>query len=228
MTEYSPEPSDDDKSVIINKTFIIVLISEILLAGLYTIHLGYCFSPDFPKPILVINPAFVYPFDISSSSSSNCSHLSSSWNISISLIIKTNFRFICEHVQASILLDNMVVSSTPVKDLSFEYNEENKFRVNLASSNVMINRALEETLNRDKVKDGVLNLSFMLSYIGNRGGRPSLFSKWDWETTKGAVVLCENVRLIFATNSTNSPALMMDDFFCNNTMFVPIKSLNSI
>ncbi|WCJ23369.1 hypothetical protein M5689_005397 [Euphorbia peplus] len=122
----------------------------------------------------------------------------------------------------------MVVSSTPVKDLSFEYNEENKFRVNLASSNVMINRALEETLNRDKVKDGVLNLSFMLSYIGNRGGRPSLFSKWDWETTKGAVVLCENVRLIFATNSTNSPALMMDDFFCNNTMFVPIKSLNSI
>ncbi|WCJ23371.1 hypothetical protein M5689_005398 [Euphorbia peplus] len=123
----------------------------------------------------------------------------------------------------------MVVSSTPVKDLYFKYKEkENKFRVNLASSNVMINQALEETINRDKIKDGVLNLSFMLSYLGNREGRPSCFTKWDWEIIKGVVVLCENVRLIFATNSTNSPALMMDDFFCNNTMFVPIKSSNSI
>ncbi|WCJ26402.1 hypothetical protein M5689_008220 [Euphorbia peplus] len=154
-------------------------------------------KPSFPILEFQINSAFVNPFNVSNS------HLTAYWDFSIIIKkIDTSPPLICQDVKASVSLNNVLVSSTQLQNLSFSDTylgnsrwygvaDEKNFQVNFVSSGVPINQTSIE----DGIRDGFFTLSFNFSYTGSMK-----VDKRSSEKVKDVTVLCENLKVASINN----------------------------
>ncbi|WCJ26400.1 hypothetical protein M5689_008218 [Euphorbia peplus] len=169
-----------------------------ILVAFIVIAVALITLPKFPVPTFKLNSASVNSFNLSDS------HLTAYWDISITIKTTDSSALKCEDVKASVLLNNVVVSSTYIQNLSFrntkplgDYGDEKNLRVNLASSNVPIN----QDVNVGGIRDGSLSFSFNFSYLGTiNEDKIILWYVKKSEKVQHVVVLCENFNVVFANN----------------------------
>ncbi|WCJ26401.1 hypothetical protein M5689_008219 [Euphorbia peplus] len=155
----------------------------------------------FPKTTFQIDSALLNSFNISDS------HLTANWNFSITVKKTDSSALNCEKVEVSLLLNDVVVSSMPVQDLSFKEKDadEKTFKVNLTSSDVLVNGTES------------LSLSLNISYLGTMKEQDfgDLWFTKKSEKVQHVVMLCENLKVVSVSNYFSLQASF--PFMCNKT-----------